>query len=212
MRKFYLLDIDLTNEDFKIVDITEIYQSYIGGSGVATKLFIDACKSYIDPLNDKAPIVFAIGPANNYYPVITKTIAVFKSPLTGDFGESHAGGNIVLVMNKAGYHAIRISGKINYFSYLEIENDHVKFIKADSLRGMSATATERVLMDRYNNVRIKSIMKIGPAGERLSPIACVGVDSSRHFGRLGLGAVFGSKNIKAIVIYGSKYEQAPKGK
>jgi aldehyde:ferredoxin oxidoreductase len=212
MRKFYLLDIDLTKEDFKIVDITEIYQSYIGGSGVATKLFIDACKSYIDPLNDKTPIVFAIGPANNYYPVITKTIAVFKSPLTGDFGESHAGGNIGLAMYKAGYHAIRISGKMKYFSYLEIENDHVKFIKADSLRGMSATATERVLMDRYNNVRIKSIMKIGPAGERFSPIACVGVDSSRHFGRLGLGAIFGSKNIKAIVIYGSKYEQAPKGK
>jgi aldehyde:ferredoxin oxidoreductase len=212
MRNFYLLDINLNEEEFNIVDITDLFREYIGGTGVATKLFLDACKDNIDPLDPESPIVFAIGPTNNYFPVITKTIAVFKSPLTGDFGESHAGGNLGLTMYQAGIHAMRIKGKAKYFSYIEIENDRLRILRADLLRNMSATATERVLMDKYNNLRIKSIMKIGPAGERLSPIACVGVDSSRHFGRLGLGAIFGSKNIKAIVIHGTKYSAAPKGK
>jgi len=212
MRNFYLLDIDLNKEEFNVVDITDVFREYIGGTGVATKLFLDACEDNIDPLNSGSPIVFAIGPTNNYFPVITKTVAVFKSPLTGDFGESHAGGNVGLAMYQAGFHAIRIKGKAQYFSYIEIENNRVRVLRADSLRNMSATATERVLMDKYNNLRVKSIMKIGPAGERLSPIACVGVDSSRHFGRLGLGAIFGSKSIKAIVIYGTKYSAAPKGK
>jgi aldehyde:ferredoxin oxidoreductase len=212
MRNFYLLDIDLNKEEFNVVDITDVFREYIGGTGVATKLFLDACEDNIDPLDSGSPIVFAIGPTNNYFPVITKTVAVFKSPLTGDFGESHAGGNVGLAMYQAGFHAIRIKGKAQYFSYIEIENNRVRVLRADSLRNMSATATERVLMDKYNNLRVKSIMKIGPAGERLSPIACVGVDSSRHFGRLGLGAIFGSKNIKAIVIYGTKYSAAPKGK
>lgn len=212
MRNFYLLDINLSTQESKVVDITEIFKNYIGGAGVATKLFLDTCKGDIDPLSEDSSIVFAIGPANNHYPVITKTIAVFKSPLTGDFGESHAGGNVGLAMYQAGFHALRITGRVQNFSYIEIENEHVKIIRADSLKNLSATAVERILSDKYSHINIKSIMKIGPAGERLSPIACVGVDSSRHFGRLGLGAIFGSKNVKAVVIYGEKYWDAPRTK
>ncbi|MGB9755296.1 MAG: aldehyde ferredoxin oxidoreductase N-terminal domain-containing protein [Desulfurella sp.] len=212
MNNFYMLDINLSTNESKVVDITDVFREYIGGSGAATKLFIDSCKDNTDPLSQNSVVVFAIGPTNNHFPVITKTIAVFKSPLTGDFGESHAGGNVGLAMYQAGFHVLRIIGKSQDFSYLEIYNENVKIIKADSLRGMSATACERVLLDRYKHINQKSIIKIGPAGERLSPIACVSVDSSRHFGRLGLGAIFGSKNLKAIVIAGNKYWNAPKGK
>ncbi len=212
MNNFYMLDVNLSINEFKIVDITDIFREYIGGTGVATKLFVDACNKEIDPLSQDSIVVFAIGPTNNHFPVITKTIAVFKSPLTGDFGESHAGGNVGLAMYQAGFHVLRIKGKAQYFSYLEIYNENVKIIKADSLLGMTATACERVLMDKYKHINIKSIMKIGPAGERLSPIACVSADSSRHFGRLGLGAIFGSKNLKAIVVAGNKYWNVPKGK
>ena len=212
MRNFYMLDIDLSKEKYEVVEITDLFRDYIGGAGVATKLFVDSCKSGIDPLSDEAPVVFAIGPANNQYPVITKTVAVFKSPLTGDFGESHAGGNVGIAMYQAGFHAIRIKGKAKNFSYIEIENSNVRVIRANPLKNLPATAVDRILTDRYSHVKVKSIMEIGPAGERLSPIACVGVDSSRHFGRLGLGAVLGSKNVKAIVIFGNKYWEAPKGR
>ncbi len=205
MRKFYMLDIDLTSEKVETVDVSDLFLKYIGGAGVATKLLVDSVNKNTDPLSSENVLIFAIGPLNNHFPVITKTIAMFKSPLTKDLGESHAGGNFGLALYQAGFHVLRIKGKSNNFSYIEIKNNNVKIIKADSLRGMTATATKRILLDRYDNNRLHSIIRIGPSGERLSPIACASVDSSRHFGRLGLGAVMGSKNIKAIVVSGSKY-------
>ncbi len=212
-KKYYMLDIDLSKGRIEKVDITELFKKWIGGSGVATRLLIESVKPDTDPLSEENALIFAIGPLNNHYPVITKTTATFKSPLTGDFGESHAGGNLSLALYQAGFHALRIKGKAKELSYIKIDNDSVEIIKANSLKGMSATGTRRVLLDNLSKKdRIMSILRIGPAGERLSPIACIAVDSSRHFGRLGIGAVMGSKNIKAIVISGNRYWNMPKGK
>lgn len=205
MRRFYMLDIDLTDNKWETVDVTELFEEWLGGTGVATKLLVDSCPPNVDPLSPEAPVIFAIGPLNNMFPVITKTVCLFKSPLTGNLGESHAGGRLGLSLYEAGYHVLRIRGKAKEPSYIVIENDRVKLKQAYSLKGMSALATERVLRDREHGIGKRSIIRIGPAGERLSPIACVTVDSSRHFGRLGLGAVLGSKNIKALVISGNKY-------
>ncbi|MFO7881520.1 MAG: aldehyde ferredoxin oxidoreductase N-terminal domain-containing protein [Kosmotogaceae bacterium] len=205
MRKFYMLDINLSNKEYKKVDITEYFTDWLGGTGVATKILCESCSSDVTPFSSEAPIVFAIGPLNNFYPVMTKTVCLFKSPLTSNLGESHAGGRLALAMYETGYHVVKIIGKCEKPTLLEIENDAVRFHQAYSLQGMSALATHRVIRDRIDSIGKRSIIRIGPAGERKSPIACATVDSSRHFGRLGLGGVMGSKNLKAIVISGNKY-------
>lgn len=204
MRSFYMLDIDLTSGKSEKKDVTALFNRYIGGTGVATAL-LDEFNPATDAYDPSAPVIFAIGPFSSIFPVATKTVAMFKSPLTGNMGESHAGGRLALAMFGAGFHVIRIRGRAEFPCTLEIEGDNVRVNSASSLRGMSALAVERVLRDHYKSDYKRSIVRIGPAGERLSPIAAATVDSSRHFGRLGLGGVLGSKNLKAIVISGGHY-------
>lgn len=204
MKNFYMLDIDLTTAKAEKVDITHLFERYIGGTGVAAALF-DEIDPAIDPMSPEAPVIFACGPFSSVFPVATKTVVMYKSPLSGNLGESHAGGRLAMAMYGAGYHVIRFRGKAEFPSAIEIEEDNFKINSASSLRGMSALAAERILRDHYKSDYKRSIIRIGPAGERLSPIACATVDSSRHFGRLGVGGVLGSKNVKAIVVSGGKY-------
>jgi len=204
MRKFWMLDIDLSAGTSQRVEVTELFHKFIGGTGVAAALF-EEVNPEMDAFADEAPVIFAIGPFSSIFPVATKTAAIFKSPLTGNLGESHAGGRLAMAMYGAGVHVIRIKGRSQFPCTIEIDDHHFKVNSASSLKGMSALATERVLRDHYKTQHKRSVIRIGPAGERLSPIACATVDSSRHFGRLGLGAVLGSKNVKAIIISGGHY-------
>lgn len=204
MKNFYMLDIDLTTAKTEKIDITHLFARYIGGTGVAAAL-LEEMDPEIDPMAPEAPIIFACGPFSSVFPVATKTVVVYKSPLSGNLGESHAGGRLAMTMYGAGYHVIRFRGKAEFPCTVEIDGDDFKINSASSLRGMSALAAERILRDHYESDYKRSIIRIGPAGERLSPIACATVDSSRHFGRLGVGGVLGSKNVKAIVISGGKY-------
>lgn len=204
MTSFFMLDIDLTTGKSERSDVTTLFNRYIGGTGVATAL-LDEFNPATDPYNPSAPVIFATGPFSSIFPVATKTVAMFKSPLNGNMGESHAGGRLAMAMAGAGYHVIRIRGRAAFPCTVEVDGDNVRINSASSLRGMSALAVERVLRDHYKSDYKRSIVRIGPAGERLSPIAAATVDSSRHFGRLGLGGVLGSKNLKALVISGGKY-------
>ena len=204
MKNFYMLDIDLNTATSKKVEITHLFERYIGGTGVAAALF-DEIDPAVDPFAPEAPVIFATGPFSSVFPVATKTVVMYKSPLTGNLGESHAGGRLAMAMYGAGFHVIRIHGKAKFPCTIEIDGDKFKVNSASSLRGMSSLAAERVLRDHYKSDYKRSIVRIGPAGERLSPIACATVDSSRHFGRLGVGGVLGSKNVKAMVVSGGKY-------
>lgn len=205
---YRMLEIDLGTNETKVKDVSELFSRFIGGTGVLTYLAFKELNSQLDPLSPQAPIFFGIGPFNNYFPSASKTVAIFKSPLTGDLGESHAGGRLSMAMFASGFHIIKITGKADKPVYLSIDNERVNLIPCRSLWGRSTLSVERILREKEDNRKgKKSILRIGPAGERLSPIACVTVDSSRHFGRLGLGAVFGSKNLKAVVISGNRYSQ-----
>ncbi|MBF0543881.1 MAG: aldehyde:ferredoxin oxidoreductase [Candidatus Riflebacteria bacterium] len=204
MRQFKMLDFNLNNGESRISDISSLYHEFLGGTAVATKLLLETPES-LDPYSPDSPVIFAIGPFNVAYPIATKTIAVFKSPLNGNLGESHAGGRLAMAMYGAGFHVIRIVGRAPELSYLVIEGEKAILKTSNSLLGVSALATERILREREDSDYKRSIIRIGPAGERLSPIAGVTVDSSRHFGRLGLGGVFGSKNLKAIAVSGGSY-------
>lgn len=199
-----VLNIDMDTKKIK-VDIREDLQQYLGGVGVASKLLEENMKPELDPLDESQPIVFATGAATTVFPVITKTVAMFISPLTGELGESYAGGRMALTMFMAGYDAIVIKGKAKAPSYISITRNSVEVKDARAFWGMPSDVIGQYIRDREPGSGKRSILRIGPAGENGVKFASVCVDTYRHFGRLGLGAVFGSKNLKAISVIGDKY-------
>ena len=198
-----VLYIDLTNEKIRI-DQREDLMEYLGGVGIAAKLLEENMKPELDPLDEGQPIVFAIGAASSIYPVVTKTVAMFISPLTGELGESYAGGRLALTMFMAGYDAIVLQGKAKHPIYITINRNNIEFKDARTLWGMSSDEVGRVIREVEPGSGKRSILRIGNAGENQVSYASVCVDTYRHFGRLGLGAAFGSKNLKVMSIIGDK--------
>ncbi len=209
---YSVLLLDLTDKTCEVIDRPDLREDYLGGAGAAIKLLQEFCPSGVDPLSPEAPIVFAIGPLNGFLPCCTKVVAMFKSPLTGSLGESHAGGRFGLAMKLAGYDAIVVEGAADFPTYITIRNGDVAFKDASALWGISTYSTGRVLREIEPDAGRRSIIRIGPAGENRVRYANVNVDMYRHFGRLGLGAVFGSKKLKAIVIAGTKSYSIPNPK
>ncbi len=199
-----VLYVDLTRKTFRIEDRKDLFENYIGGVGVASKILLEECPKGADPLGPENPIIFAIGPLTGLFPLASKTVAMFKSPLTGNLGESHAGGRSAIAIRMAGYGAIVIKGASEHPVYLSIYDNKVYFRDASALWGVRSSFTVgRVLRELEPNPGFRTIMRIGRAGENLIRYASVITETYRHFGRLGLGAVFGSKKLKAIVISGS---------
>ncbi|MEN4042733.1 MAG: aldehyde ferredoxin oxidoreductase family protein [Anaerolineaceae bacterium] len=199
-----VLYIDLNRLTSKIEERPDLFKTGLGGTGVGIRLLADHCPPGADPLGPQNPIIMAVGPLVGHYPLASKTAALFKSPHTGNLGESHAGGRSAVAMRMAGYGAIVIEGKSKLPVYLCIEGNNVYFKDATALWGMRSCYTVgSVLRGRESGNGLRSIMRIGRAGERGVSYACVTTETYRHFGRLGLGAVFGSKNLKALVISGT---------
>jgi len=198
-----LLYVDLETKKIRIEKRTDLCD-YLGGVGIATKLLEENLKPELDVFDENQPVIFAIGAASTVFPVITKTVAMFRSPLTGELGESYAGGRLALTLFLAGYDAVVIRGKAEYPSYLTITRNNVEIKDARALWGMTSEEVGRVIREREPGGGKRSIIRIGPAGENLVRYASVCVDTYRHFGRLGLGAVMGSKNLKAITVVGDR--------
>ena len=200
-----VLYIDLTRQESWVEERQELFQSWMGGTGVGIRLLQEECPPGTNPLSPEAPIILSIGPLNGVFPVATKTAATFKSPLTGNLGESYAGGRLSLALRFAGHEALVIRGRAERPSYISINDQEVRIKDATSIWGVDAQTTGIILRDREPGVGRRSIIRIGPAGEAAVRFACVMVDTYRHFGRLGLGAVFGSKNLKALVVAGTEH-------
>lgn len=200
-----VLYIDLSRKMFYVKDRSGLFLKYLGGTGVATQLLKEEMKSSADPLGPNNIVVFAIGPFTGTYPTGSKAVAMFKSPLTGNLGESHAGGRTAVAMRMAGFGAIVIKGVSSLPVYLSIHDGKVYFRDASALWGVRSVYTVgRVIREREDWPGLRTIMRIGKAGENLVKYACVVTETYRHFGRLGLGAVWGSKKLKAIVIGGKR--------
>jgi len=199
--------IDLETEKIRIEQREDLLP-YLGGVGVASKLLGENLKAGYGPLAPEQPIVFAIGAGAFIFPVLTKTVAMFVSPLTGELGESYAGGRLAMALLLAGYDALVITGKAKKYSYLTISNHSVDIRDARALWGLGNKDAVRTVRDREYAGGLaagkRSILCIGPAGESGVAYANVSVDTYRHFGRLGLGACIGSKNLKAIMVYGNR--------
>jgi len=182
-----------------------------GGSGLAAALFNeygDANKPWDDP---DQPLVFAIGPLTGYFPLMSKTVCAFKSPYHDQYAESHGGGRSAICLRLADYDALVITGKAEKPSCLSIGSRHLELRDVHYIWGMDVQASGKMLRRMFGGSGHRSILRIGPAGERRSPMACINADTYRHFGRLGGGGVMGSKNLKAIVIQGDGSFDLPEG-
>lgn len=198
-----VLYIDLNRKRFWIENRKDLFEKYLGGVGVATQLLLEECPKNVNPFDPENPIIFAVGPLTGVYPLASKTVAMFKSPHTGNLGESHAGGRSAIAIRSAGYGAIVIKGASETPVYLAIHGNKVCFRDASILWGMRSTFTVgRIIREKEPGAGIRTIMRIGRAGEKLVTYASVITETYRHFGRLGLGAVFGSKKLKAILVSG----------
>ena len=200
-----VLYIDLTRKRFEVKQRQDLFDRYVGGTGVGSQLLQQLCPEGCDPLGPENPIIFAVGPLTGLFPLASKTVAMFKSPHTGNLGESHCGGRSAVAIRMAGYGAIVIEGKSETPVYIAIHGSHVHFRDASTLWGMGSSLTVgRVIREREAGPGLRTIMRIGLAGEKMVTYACVAAETYRHFGRLGLGAVFGSKNLKAVVVSGKR--------
>jgi aldehyde:ferredoxin oxidoreductase len=205
-----VLYINLTNKSYRVQKRPDLFNKYLGGTGVATALLHEECPQGINPLSQDNPIILAIGPFTSLFPLASKTVAMFKSPHTGNLGESHCGGRSAVAIRMAGYGAIVIKGASEMPLYLAIHGNQVYFRDASTLWGMRSNFTVGyILRENEPGSGFRTIMRIGTAGEKLVSYACVVTETYRHFGRLGLGAVFGSKKLKAIVISGKRTLPVP---
>ncbi|MCL2747467.1 MAG: aldehyde:ferredoxin oxidoreductase [Oscillospiraceae bacterium] len=202
-----VLHIDLTAGDIRTEEREDL-MPYLGGAGVAAKLLQENFHPGLAPTSPKQPIVFAIGAGTFIFPVLTKVVATFLSPLTGEYGESHAAGRLGMAMLMAGYDAIVITGRSRKPCYLAITDRDVNIREANSIWGLLSEETGRIIRDRENAggraSGRRSIIRIGPAGENGVAFASVNVDTYRHFGRLGLGAAMGSKHLKGMSVFGER--------
>jgi aldehyde:ferredoxin oxidoreductase len=200
-----ILYIDLNRRRFWVENRPELFNEGLGGSGVGIRLLNEECAPGTDPLGPGNPIILTVGPLVGLFPLASKTVAMFKSPHTGNLGESHAGGRSAVAIRMAGYGAIVIRGRSTTPVYLVVDGDSVYFRDATALWGLHSSYTAgTVLREREKGSGERTILRIGRAGERMVTYAGVIAETYRHFGRLGLGAVFGSKQLKAIVISGRR--------
>ncbi|HSV95897.1 MAG TPA: aldehyde ferredoxin oxidoreductase family protein [Spirochaetota bacterium] len=192
--------VDLTArkvEDMRLSE--EVYRAFIGGSGLAAKLFMDMADMSADALSPEAPLIFMNGPlAGVRLSGASRMSAAARSPLTGGFADSSCGGYFAPALRYAGYDGMIITGKAERPSMLLISGGAVSIADAGELWGGGIAEATAVLRERYG-MRSRSLV-IGPAGENLVPLACVMHEAHHAFGRCGLGAVMGSKALKAIVI------------
>ncbi|NOR14380.1 MAG: aldehyde:ferredoxin oxidoreductase [Candidatus Aminicenantes bacterium] len=199
-----ILNIELGSLQFSEETIPlSVYEKFLGGKGLGAYLLLTKNPPGVDPLSPGNHLIFATGPANGF-PIwgANRYAAFAKSPLTGIFSESYAGGKAFLPMAKTGYDAIVIHGASKHWSYLEITNNSVQFKDAAFLIGKDSLETEIILKDRYKGQNA-GILTIGPAGENLVKFAYINNDLGRCLGRTGLGAVLGSKKVKALVFIGN---------
>lgn len=203
MGKILRIDLEAKNFTTEIVD-PELEEKYIGGAGVAAAIFIKEVPPAIDPFDAQNLLIFSLGPiCGTPVPYCGRHFVMAKSPLTKILGESSAGGFFGNELKKAGYDHIIFSRKSENPVYLWIHNDNVEFRDATELWGKGTRETEDLLKKEIGDDKVK-VASIGPAGENLVKFASIMSEKGHAAGRCGMGAVMGSKNLKAIVIRGTK--------
>lgn len=198
-----ILRIDLTNRECTLEPLDEEKaKKFIGARGLGVKTLLEEIDPKIDPLSIENKLVIVTGPITGApMPTSGRYMVVTKAPLTGTIAISNSGGKWGTELKNAGYDMIIVQGKSDVPVYVNIEDDKIEIKEANHLWGKTSLETTEILCNE-NNERAK-VLCIGPAGEKLSLMAAIMNDIDRAAGRGGVGAVMGSKNLKAIVVKGS---------
>jgi aldehyde:ferredoxin oxidoreductase len=201
-----VLYVDLSTGKTRVEKLKEAYaKKYIGGIGLGMRLWLDNSKAGIEPFSPDNPLVLALGPiSGTIFPTAGNGHAfVAKSPATFGIGEAVAHGTFGAELKRAGYDAVIFKGKSEKPVYLWIDDDSVQLLDASQLMGKSPSETEDSIKNELDDYYIR-VAAIGLAGEKQSRIACIINEKTRAAGRTGLGAVMGSKNLKAIAVRGTR--------
>jgi len=202
-----VLEVDLTTTSFSVYAVSDAdIKMYLGGKGLGLKLIYDRITPGIDPLGKENIIAFITGALlGTSAPCSSRFSAVTKTPLTGIMATSSCGGPFGEDLKTAGWDGILIKGKSKNPVYLVVSSDGVEFKDAKDLWGKDAMRSQEMLKKK------EGMIVIGQAGENLVRVANI-VSGHRYLGRAGMGAVMGSKNLKAILAVGKAYKIVPKEK
>jgi aldehyde:ferredoxin oxidoreductase len=198
-----ILRVDLSRGEVKRDPLSPaLAEKYVGGRGFVARLLYDEVPPHIHALGAENMVVIATGPLTGHFlPSNGKTHFGTKSPANGGYADSNMGGHFGPAIKYAGYDGIVLTGKATHPSYLFIEDETVEIRPAEAYWGKGSITAEEMLKQMLGDDF--QIITIGPAGEKLVKFACISHDFGRQAGRTGVGAVLGSKNLKAIAVKGT---------
>ena len=198
------LIVDLGNGSTESWEIPEAwYKDYLGGEGLAVRMFYDHMDPDREPYDPETPIIFATGPLNGTKaPACGRLVVVFRSPATGTLGITNVGGYFAPALKKAGWDILMVKGKAAKPVWLSIKDDQVAIEDASEIWGKTVSDTEDYVGAKME--KGAQVVSIGPAGENLVRISCIMTHKHRSAGRGGGGAMMGAKNLKAIGVNGSQ--------
>ncbi len=204
-----ILHVDLTSLKVRTEEPDELfYRTYLGGGGIASYYLLRQLRPGVDPLGPENVLVFASNVISGL-PIagMTRYTVAAKSPLTGGYGEAEAGGFWGPELKFTGFDAVVITGKASQPSYLWIHDGKVELCSAEKIWGLETGPAQEKIREELKEKRVR-VALIGPGGENLVRFACVVNELKHANGRTGMGAVMGSKNLKAIAVRGTNKLEA----
>ncbi|MCK4312492.1 MAG: aldehyde ferredoxin oxidoreductase family protein [Candidatus Cloacimonetes bacterium] len=198
-----IIKIDLSTGKQETVEIDDnIRRRYIGGRGLGVKLYTEMCSPQTEPLSPENALIFLTGPLTETVLTSGRYQVISRSPLTNTICDSSSGGIFGAALKKTGFDGFIVTGKAEKPVYLNITDDGLEIKDATHLWGLNTHQTKEALLKETSPGA--SIASIGPAGENQVLYAAIMNDRDRAAGRGGMGAIMGSKNLKAIAAYGTK--------
>lgn len=202
-----ILEVDLASGGIKTLDLDEQdCRDYLGGSGLAAKIYFDRFPGDVDPMGPENPLIFMTGPwTGTRVPGGNRFAVAARSPLTGYWGEASCGGYFGVELKAAGYDGIIFTGASDKPVYLWINGDEVELRDASDLWGKDTYEATDILWEKAKEETDKKskVAAVGPAGEKGVKFAGIVHDKGHIAGRTGMGAVMGSKNLKAVSVVGA---------
>jgi len=198
--------VDLSRGSIQVEELSgDVYNNFIGGDGLSGNLIFDEIKRNTNPFDSENRIIFSVGPfqGKNKIAGDAKFCISTKSPLTQTYANSMAGGSWGLLFKRTGYDALIIQGRAESPVFLWIHDEGAEICDAKNFWGLDTYESIKKIKEKIKEKKA-SVAVIGPAGEKLVSIACIAVDGHSFAGRCGIGAVMGSKNLKSVVVYGTK--------
>jgi aldehyde:ferredoxin oxidoreductase len=200
-----ILRVDLTSGKIEKEPLSDwLRLNYLGGRGINSRILYDSVGPGIDALSPENVLIMGTGTVvGTIAPSAGRITVTAKSPLTGILGDGNAGGHFSVEMKRSGYDHIIVTGRADRPVYLWVEDDNIELRPAENLWGMTTVEAGDEIHKELGDTKIK-IASIGPGGENLVKYASVMFENCHAVGRTGMGAVMGSKNLKAVAVRGTK--------